>query len=349
MYKKVDLFVFSGTGNTYKAAETIGEISSELGIDYEINVIDCNQHSKEYQVNEGNLLGLMAPTLGFMQPISFFKFILGLPKGQRMNTFIVATGSWTKLGRLFIPGCTGLGPYIAAFILILKGYKIAGVQSVGMPHNWTTFIPPYSKKLESRILTELKSQITKFSKTVLQGGKCYINNWELIIGIILFPISILFVFIAHLILVKSMFTNYKCNGCGLCSKICPSNAIIMTGKKAKRPYWTLKCEQCMRCAGYCQNNAVEGSIPMLWVYSFLLTSTRIDRHIIRFFHLENIVVCFFISYITLILTLITGYFIFISLNRIKVLNRIFSYSTFTFYWRKYKEPTVALSKLIKNK
>ncbi|MGE5626572.1 MAG: EFR1 family ferrodoxin [Solirubrobacterales bacterium] len=349
MYKKVDLYVFSGTGNTYKAAETIGEISSGMGVDCEINMIDHKLHSKEYKMNEGNLIGLMAPTLGFMQPLIFFRFILSLPRGQGMKVFLVATGSWTKIGKLFIPGITGFGLYIACFILVLKGYKIAGVQSVGMPHNWTTFIPPYSKRLEDRILEELKSQITIFTKTVLQGDKCYINVWELIFGAIVFPISIIFVIIAHLIFAKSMFTNYRCNGCGLCSKICPNNAIIMTGKKTKRPYWTLKCVQCMRCAGFCPRKAVEGSLPLLIVYSFILTSIRIDQRIIGFLQIKNIAAGFAVFYITFILTIVTGYFIFISLNRIKFLNRIFSYSTFTFYWRKYKEPTVGLDKLIKNK
>ena len=316
MYNKVDFFVYSGTGNTYKIAETIGEIAAEKGMSFEINMIDCNAEPQKYEVNNDNLLGLMAPTLGFIQPLSFFKFIMRLPKGKGMNVFLVATGAWTKIGNYFLPGCIGFGLYLGALILLIKGYKIVGIDGVGMPHNWTTFFPPYTKKLESRILNELKSQVTLFADAILEGKKVYKKRGDLIFGILVFPISILFIFMSHLMFAKSMFTNHKCNGCGLCNRICPKKAI-------------------------------EGSLPMVVIYCLLLELIELNVHVIGILQIQNKAAGFSIYYITFILVIVLGYILFFLFNRIKVFNRIFTYSTFTFYWRKYKEPSVDIKKLFK--
>jgi ferredoxin len=302
----MDIFVYSGTGNTYKAAQCIGEAAKGMGTEFGINMIDVNSKPEEYRPSPDRLLGLMTPTMGFIQPMSFFGFILRLPKGNRQKVFLAATGAWTRIGALFVPGCVGFGLYLAALFLLIKSYRVVGITGFGMPHNWTTLIPPYWKKLEDRINQEIHITAGQFAKDILSGRRVYKRIIDLIIILFIFPLPILFVVLGHLFLAKSMFAGSSCNGCGLCAANCPRKAIKMYGKKHKRPYWTYKCEQCMRCAGYCPNKAVDCNSFLLLLYILLFTAVPINLFIVNFLNTVmdfyalpgNFILLFIIYYIT---------------------------------------------------
>lgn len=53
---------------------------------------------------------------------------------------------------------------------------------------------------------------------------------------------------------KSFWTMDKCNGCGVCSRICQYGNIEM---KDKRPSWKHKCEQCYACIQFCPKEAIQ--------------------------------------------------------------------------------------------
>jgi Pyruvate/2-oxoacid:ferredoxin oxidoreductase delta subunit/flavodoxin len=46
----------------------------------------------------------------------------------------------------------------------------------------------------------------------------------------------------------------KCNGCGMCSRICPVSNIKMAGDK---PAWQHHCEQCFACLQWCPQEAIQ--------------------------------------------------------------------------------------------
>lgn len=46
----------------------------------------------------------------------------------------------------------------------------------------------------------------------------------------------------------------KCNSCGICEKICPSNNITLIEGK---PDWHQKCEQCLACIQWCPQEAIQ--------------------------------------------------------------------------------------------
>jgi len=52
----------------------------------------------------------------------------------------------------------------------------------------------------------------------------------------------------------SFHTDGKCNGCGICSRICPVNNIKMVDDK---PTWQHHCERCLACLQWCPKEAIE--------------------------------------------------------------------------------------------
>jgi ferredoxin len=52
---------------------------------------------------------------------------------------------------------------------------------------------------------------------------------------------------------KSIYVDDKCNGCGICAKVCPIQNIKMVENK---PVWQHHCEMCFACDEWCPINAV---------------------------------------------------------------------------------------------
>ena len=350
MFDKMDLFVYSGTGNTLKVAQCIAEAGKKAGVGSETAMIDRNAGPSEYKPSADRLLGLLAPTIGAIQPPGFFGFIFRLPKGNGQKVFLAGTGAWTKAGRIFLPGYVGFGLYLAALILIMKGFRIIGINGFGMPHNWTTLLPAYSKTLEARINAEIQPVAESFAQDLLSGKKVFKRIGDLVFTLLIFPLPFLFILFGRPTLAKSMFAGTNCSGCGLCAANCPRRAIRMVGKKKKQPYWTYKCEQCMRCAGYCPEKAVDTN--SFSVIAFILAFVLLPADLLLRDFLKGpfaaigavgSVIVYFIFYgIAFVSILTILYNLFFLLNKIRAVRRLFTVLSFTHYWRKYRQSDLTI-------
>jgi ferredoxin/flavodoxin len=56
---------------------------------------------------------------------------------------------------------------------------------------------------------------------------------------------------------KTYRVNEKCDGCGICERICPVKNIRMVNS---RPVWQNHCEACIGCYNWCPNRAISGGV-----------------------------------------------------------------------------------------
>ena len=81
-----------------------------------------------------------------MQPI-MLKFIINFPKTKNTKAFILNTRGGLKMGKLFLPGLSGVAQIFPAVVLRLKGMKIVGMQPLDLPSNWLLLHPGLKMKV----------------------------------------------------------------------------------------------------------------------------------------------------------------------------------------------------------
>ncbi len=64
----------------------------------------------------------------------------------------------------------------------------------------------------------------------------------------------------------------KCNGCGLCAKVCPGKALYVAGegkdRKAHMHADFPQCMSCNDCAAICERDAIFVSVPYFFPFFF---------------------------------------------------------------------------------
>lgn len=360
-FKQSTFYVLSGTGNTFRVACWIQEMMEKTGNKVDLQMSDHARPCQELVQSSDHLLGFLFPAHGFLPPWSMIKFLFGFPRSKGSSVFCAATrGSWV-FGPLIIPGASGFATFLAALVLFLKGYKVKGLFSLDMPSNFINFHWGLTPKNSEKIISKAKIKLQKFINRLNTGKHIYFtrnNLWELgwtgfIFWLVpLFPIF--YLIFGRLFMAKLMFSNNRCVGCGLCAKSCGNNGIKMIKIGSKRhPFWTHHCENCMRCMAFCNKKAVETghswavglfyitSIPIVfWLSAWLHEQFPVIPRISNYWLNELLTVFYFLP------ALIIAYRLFWWLIRIKPLNTIFTFTTLTHYFRRYREPSTKLKHLI---
>jgi MinD superfamily P-loop ATPase len=53
---------------------------------------------------------------------------------------------------------------------------------------------------------------------------------------------------------RNFWVDDKCNGCGICARVCPAENIAL---QAAKPVWQHWCEQCLACLQGCPREAIQ--------------------------------------------------------------------------------------------
>ena len=345
----------SGTGNTFNAARWAAEAARRKRVKALLSPIERAKPHKEL-AGKDTLLGLLMPTHGFIAPWHMFRFACRLPRGKGRHAFCLATQAGFKAGRSFVPGISGSANYLIALVLALKGYKVHGILPLDMPSNWTAVHSAYDSKHAAAMYKRAEKTVGTFISGLLGGERRWLNGaniYQLVWGIVLFPISLLYLLIGRFYLAKLFFANEKCNSCGICEKYCPVGAVVLRGVKNPWPFWRYNCESCMRCMSYCPKQAIEASHSWAVILGYL-TSLPVAAYLVS--TLQALTACpegakqiegfaKLVEYAYIYLVIFLSYYVFYLLVRIPATNPIFSFTTFTRLYSRHRAPNVKLTHL----
>lgn len=353
-YTNAILYYFSGTGNTYRASTWAAERAAELGVDARTVPISRGEPNAEVGVGDEHLVGILTPAHGFTAPWAVILFALLMPRRFGTHAFVVATRGGTKLGRFCLPGMEGTTAYVIALILLMKGFRVRGVLGLDMPTNWIALHPGMSEGNARAIGARAKPRIEAFIGQILTGGKWFRAGGFVCLGLglLLAQASVGYLVYARLTLAKTLYPNRRCDGCGICAKTCPFNAISMKGWGIPKPFWTYRCESCMRCINFCPRQAIDAAqgwtVFAFYVGHLPLGILVLDQFLSRVFgiHLKLSALPMNIGNYPWFLVALFGMYLALSaFARTPIIDRLLPFLTFTSLYRRYHEPDTKLSEL----
>lgn len=269
-YEEIEVFYFSGTGNSRCVASWITDEALLLGIKAHMHDIVHFTGTIEPSKKK-RILFFISPVHGFNFPPVMLGFISRFRKG-RDDVALMNTRGGLLIGKWITPGLTGIAFLYSTLLLMIKGYKIRAMVPVDLPSNWIFLHPGLNKPAIDYIHEKNRERVKQYALKILSGKRLIKSKLEIVPDLLVAPIALLYYFGGRFILAKTYFASSGCNNCGICINNCPVKAIVM---KDESPYWTYKCESCMRCIGNCPTKAIETAqgffVVLLLSFSYLMS------------------------------------------------------------------------------
>ncbi len=340
----VIIYFMTGTGNSYWAATRFSELAKESYNNVTLSPAGAESLPLKGSLNSNNIFGFSYPTHGFSLPWYMLKFILRFPRGKG-RVILINNRAGMKMGKLFTPGISGMAILLPMLILLLKGYHIHGVVPLDTPSNWISIHPGIRKKVVDSIFSRRDREISKLWDSLSRKKMFYPIKFFVLLPVDIFiiPISLGYIFFGRFILARTYLADVNCNGCGLCAESCPVGAIKMVNN---RPWWTYKCESCMRCSNICPKKSVNSSVPLMAIYTILIFKIGQISYFSRLISIitdkldfiPRDVIYYIMLWIVTIFATWIFYVIIFYLNRIRLFNHLFAFTTPMKYWRRYLAP-----------
>ena len=334
----------TGTGNSYKVAKWFLESASTARSD----LYQIKDNQSDVSIKNSDLLVFSYPTHGFTAPYLIMKHIFRLPKGNAVHAVVLPTRAGTRMFGWSLPGMEGTAGYLIALLLWCRGYTIKGVVAIDMPSNWTAVHWGLNAENVQVISENGEIKVKKIAHQIVTGHSVYKGFIPLVIGIVLSRISLMYLILAQLILSKLFFASNQCNGCRLCQKICPKQAIIMIGNK---PYWKYSCDSCMACMNYCPQTAIQVSPFPVFLFSYILSLpvTNWITNMIgdRIMTGSSEIIVFAIQYLYTLSSVALVYLVLHHLLRLKPIAALLTKLSHTQYFRRYQARGVSLKDIHK--
>lgn len=235
-----ELYYFSGTGNSLVVARDIVEkINGKLI--YIPSVMD-----KETIKTDADVIGIVSPAYYMRMPRIVEKFIDKLTNLQSKYIFAIVT----------VGGIAGGILDRLSEAISLRGGNFAAGFVVRMPANYIHDADALPLLLQRRMFRKWEKRADKIADCV-RNGKSGIKEKFNPLMAFLFSKIIDKKYLAGDLspdIDKNFWADDKCNGCGICSRVCPVTNIKMADDK---PVWKHHCEKCLACIQWCPKQAIQ--------------------------------------------------------------------------------------------
>ena len=234
------LYWFSGSGNTFKAAQAFAERYRELGGVIELRALEKSDPTK---VDPNAAFGIAFPTHCFSIPEIIRSFVKQLPQSNEAPAMMLGTHG------AFSGGVCGP----MKRILRRKGFRCVAGRIFIMPDSFF----PYTGENFNRFITQ------RALKNAARYAEEYYENrtswpyWPVLSDI--FGAAFGTLFASRKLFRRFHTTVYvskkKCTCCEECVKSCPVSA--MQWKSDVFPAADMNCVNCLRCVAVCPQDAMK--------------------------------------------------------------------------------------------
>lgn len=235
---RTTIFAYTGTGNSLWAARTL---AASLG-EAQVSSLVQAAHAAPPRC-DSEAVGFAFPVhmWGLPPPIVDFARRLEVREGAYLFAVAVHAG---QVSRTLIQ----LDELLAS-----RKLGLAAGWSLEMPSNYAPWGGPGPlRKQQARFdasrlkLAEISAAVGRRERRAVEAGPL----WQRVLLTQAYKMAT-----PHLgKMDKSFWVDERCNGCGICARVCPAKNIEIA---AGKPRWLHRCEQCFACLQWCPQLALQ--------------------------------------------------------------------------------------------
>jgi ferredoxin len=231
------LYYYTGTGNSLWTARTLAGLLGETEVLAMAGLRDGPVEPPTKRVGlvfPVHIWGLPHPVVDFVRrlsvPFDTYLFAIAVNAGQVSRTLVQLEELCRSQGKLLQSGI-----------------------SVALPSNYIPWGGPGPEEKLSAMHADARRRIEAYAPIVRDRQPAPVDRgplWQRVLFTALYRMS----WGQVPQMDKSFWTDAKCDGCGICAKVCPCGNIVMTND---RPVWQHRCEQCLACIQWCPKEALQ--------------------------------------------------------------------------------------------
>ncbi len=235
-----ELYYFSGTGNSLVVARDIArKINGKL-------ICIPSLMDKESIRIDADVVGIVFPAYYMQIPKIVERFISKLTNLQDKYIFAIVT----------VGGIAGSVLHRLSEAINKRDGNLAAGFIVRMPANYIHDADALPLFLQKMMFRGWSKRADKIANTI-HSGKSGLMNMSNPVMTLLFSRYINKKYLRGELspdIDKNFWADSKCNGCGICLKICPVRNIKIVND---RPVWQHHCEKCLACIQWCPKQAIQ--------------------------------------------------------------------------------------------